>query len=247
MASERFGDLVEKIICAHMRGRRVVLLGALAGALVGLLSGLALAGALAPLSGALRPPVGGDAPSLPLRVPGYGALDLTGPAALAVALLAAAAATGALAGLAAALAHRQAVRASGLSAPGAAGMVLDTLLGWLRGRGDMAAVLAFDVTSVLPLALGLQLAGPDLPWLWALLGSLALSTVIGTPLAFAWLGLYQRLLAAYSGVDWVGIMNRQVRERYGDDWVRYNAQLARDLREAARRRARQQHGNDESR
>ncbi len=247
MASERFGDLVEKIICAHVRTARILVLGALTGALVGLLCGLVLAGVLAPVSGALRPQAG-SASALPsLRMPGSGPLDLPGPAAIAVVLLAALVATGALAGVAAALAHRQAVRASGLSAPGAAGMLVDALLGWLRGRGDTAAVLAFDLASVPPLALGVRAAGPDLPWLWALLGSLALSTVIGTPLAFAWLALYQRLLAAYSGVDWVGIMSRQVRERYGDDWVRYNAQLARDLREAARRRAGLQRGDDASR
>lgn len=237
MASERFGDLVEKIICAHVRTARILALGAFTGALLGLLSGLTLAGVLAAVSGTHRPQAGSASALISLRILGYGAIDLPGLAAIAVALLAALVTTGALAGVVAALAHRQAVRASGLSAPGAAGVVLDAFLGWLRGRGDAAAVLAFDLTSVLPLVLGVRAAGPELPWLWILLGSLALSTVIGTPLAFAWLALYQRLLATYSGVDWVGIMKRQVRERYGDDWVRYNAQLAHDLHEAARRRA----------
>jgi|GEM_PF-2463910 hypothetical protein len=246
MASERFGDLVEKIICAHVRTGRILALGAFTGALLGFLSGLTLAGMLAAVSGAVWPQVGSASAPMSLRIPGYGALDLTGPAALALALLAALVTTGALAGMAAALAHRQAVRASGLSAPGVAGMVLNAFLGWLRGRGDAAAVLAFDLTSVPPLALGVRVAGPDLPWLWVLLGSFALSTVIGTLLAFAWLALYERLLAACSGVDWVGIMNRQVRERYGDDWVRYNAQLAQDLREAARRRAGRGHGDERS-
>jgi hypothetical protein len=228
MRSERFGNIVEQIVCAHVATARVLALGSLTGALVALLPGLAVALAVGAALGvdwvqavgALQPDAVRAAPD----------------ATRALLALPAVVAGGAVAAAPAALAHRSAVRATGIAAPGALGHVVDRALGWLRGHADVAVALAFDVTAAPLLALGIRAGRPDLPWAWPILGGLAVAVVAATPLALVWLMLYRRALLRFSGVDWVAIMGQQVRERYGDDWRKYNERMAHDLRDAARRR-----------